>query len=121
MNIDSVLKMIEQEFAPPPIASENVAAYDDIPDFLLVANRVPLTAEQKAKLDAIKAEAAPSPEEKWQRNRRLYEVEGQRLKLLAAEKAKPAKEAFFAAKKAEADEIKAVKDAAKAAHRKESK
>ena len=89
---------------------------EGIPDFLLVANRVPLTAEQQAKLAAIKVEH-PSVEEKWQRNRRLYEAEGERVKILAAEKAKPAKEAFFAAKKAEADEIKAVKQAAKAAHK----
>lgn len=108
MNIDSVLKMIEEEFAPP--------IEGDIPDFLLVKNRVPLTAEQRAKLDAIKVEH-PSVEEKWQRNRRLYEAEGERLKILAAEKAKPAKEAFFATKKAEAAGIKAVKDAAKAAHK----
>lgn len=90
---------------------------DDIPDFLLVKNRVPLTEEQQARLAAIKIEH-PSIEEKWQRNRRLYEAEGERQKLLAAEAAKPAKEAFFAKKKAEAAEIKAVKDAAKAGHRK---
>jgi hypothetical protein len=90
--------------------------HEDIPDFLLVANRVPLTAEQKAKLDALKVEH-PSVEEKWQKNRRLYEAEGERLKLLAAEKARPAKLAFYAKMKAEADEIKAVKQAAKAAHK----
>jgi len=108
MNIDSVLKMIEKEFSAP--------VDGDIPDFLLVANRVPLTAEQKAKLDALKVEH-PSVEEKWQKNRRLYEAEGERLKLLAAEKARPAKLAFYAKKNAEVAEIKAVKDAAKAAHK----
>ena len=89
---------------------------DGIPDFLLVANRVPLSAEQRAKLDAIKVEH-PSVEEKWQRNRRLYEAEGERLKIIAAEKARPAKLEFYAKMKAEAAEIKAVKQAAKAAHK----
>jgi hypothetical protein len=90
--------------------------YEDIPDFLLVANRVPLTTEQQAKLAAIKVEH-PSVEEKWQRNRRLYEAEGDRQKLIAAQKARPAKLEFYAKKNAEAAEIKAVKDAAKAAHK----
>ena len=89
--------------------------YEDIPDFLLVANRVPLTAEQRERLAAIKVEH-PSVEEKWQRNRRLYEAEGDRQKLIAAQKARPAKLEFYAKKNAEAAEIKAVKDAAKAAH-----
>jgi len=106
MNIDSVLKMIEQEFSKP-------ADLDDIPDFLLVANRVPLTPEQQERLAAIKVEN-PTVEEKWQRNRRLYEAEGERQKILAAEVAKPAREAFFAKRKAEAAELKAVRDAAKA-------
>ena len=91
--------------------------HEDIPDFLLVTNRVPLTEEQRARLAAIKVEH-PSTEDKWARNRRLYDQEGDRLKALAAEKARPAKLAFYAKMKAEADEIKAVKAAAKAAHRK---
>jgi L-aminopeptidase/D-esterase-like protein len=90
--------------------------HEDIPDFLLVANRVPLTDEQRARLAAIKVEH-PSTEDKWARNRRLYDQEGDRLKALAAEKARPAKLAFYAKMKAEADEIKAVKQAAKAAHK----
>jgi hypothetical protein len=108
MNIDSVLKMIEQEFAPP--------IEGDIPDFLLVANRVPLTEEQRAKLAAIKAVQPPSPEEKWQRNRRLYDQEGERLKMLKAAADKPRLAAMAAKSAAERAEIKAVKDAAKKAH-----
>jgi len=110
MNIDSVLKMIEKEFSAP--------VDGDIPDFLLVANRVPLSAEQRVKLAAIKAEQPPSPEEKWQRNRRLYDQEGERLKMLKVESDKPRLAALAAKGAAERAEIKAVKDAAKAAHRK---
>lgn len=91
------------------------ATLDDIPDFLLVANRVPLSAEQRERLAAIKVEH-PSIEEKWQRNRRLYEAEGERQKLLKAGIARPASLEYFAKMKAEVAEIKAVKDAAKAAH-----
>lgn len=108
MNIDSVLKLIETEFSQP--------VDGDIPDFLLVANRVPLTAEQQVKLAAMKAEAPPSPEEKWQRNRRLYDQEGERLKMLKAESDKPRLAAMAAKSAAERAETKAVKDAAKKAN-----
>lgn len=108
MNIDSVLKMIEQEFSQP--------AEGDIPDFLLVANRVPLTVEQQAKLAEMKLTQPPTPEEKWQRNRRLYDQEGERLKMLKAESDKPRLAAMAAKSAAERAEIKAVKDAAKKAN-----
>jgi hypothetical protein len=96
---------------------EEAAELDDIPDFLLVKNRVPLTAAQRAKLAAIKVEH-PSDDDKWARNRRRYEAEGERLKMLKAEADKPRLAALAAKSAAERAEIKAVKDAAKAAHRK---
>ena len=90
------------------------AITNDIPDFLLVANRVPLSAEKRAKLATLKLEYGGGVEDKWQRNRRLYDAEGARQKLLAAQKARPAKLEFYAKKNAATAAIKAAKDMAKA-------
>lgn len=90
---------------------------DDIPDFLLVNNRVPLTPEQRARLAAIRIEH-PSIEEKWQRNRRLYDQEGERQKALKAELDRPRLMAMAAAKAAERAELNAVKVAARKVRRK---
>lgn len=118
MNIEAMLNLIKEVSAPSELTVpwvEEAATMEDIPDFLLVKNRVPLTEAQKARLAAVKVEN-PSVEEKWQRNRRLYEQEGERQKALKAAIARPAALEYFAKKQAEATEIKAVKDAAKKAH-----
>ncbi len=89
----------------------------DIPEFLLVRNRVPLSVEQKAALDLARAKAPPPPERKYAETERAYRASILRDKAIREAIAAPAREAFFAAKKAEAEEAKIVKAQAKANHK----
>jgi hypothetical protein len=97
------------------VAGDNME-YELIPDFLLVKNRVPLSPEQLARLKQVQAKAPPPLAQKYAETERAYRASIERDKALKAAIAAPAREAFFAAKKADAAEVKAVKEEARKVH-----
>lgn len=89
----------------------------DIPEFLLVKNRVPLTPEKKAAYAEVLRNSKPYREHDARAQTQLdYKLAIAHEKALKAAIAAPAREAFFAKKKAEAAEIKAVKETARITH-----
>jgi hypothetical protein len=92
---------------------------DGIPDFLLIKNRVPLTEAQKTRLEEVNRTSKPRQEfDERAETQRAYHAQRAYDKALKAALDLPRGRIYHAAKKAKADEIKAVKEAAKRVHAK---